>query len=330
MKLTIRFITVICVAALLLASGSAGMAEADQAERMTIAMQEFVGYGLFYLAKDKGFDKEEGVDLVFVDEQLDSARCDAFKEGMLDCEAGTLDLLISKRVQGAPVAAVMALDRSYGADGVVAVAGIDKVYDLAGKKVALASGDVGETFLMYLLRKENIPFDKVIIVSKGPDEVAQAFIGGEADAAVTWEPQLSKALTRPDSHLIITSKEIPELIVDTLNVREDFIKKHPRAIKALMRAWFKALKYYREHPSEASGMIARYYKMPADEYRESVKGLRWFDYARQDDVAERKALTDAFNEITELKYLNGKISDKPSADSAIDTALLKGLYEDRR
>jgi len=330
LRFAVKIITLICLVTLLLAPGCARQSADTRLPRMTLAMQGFVGYGLFYLVKDKGFDKEEGVDLVFVDEQLDSARRDAFKQGMLDCEAGTLDLLIAKRSQGAPIAAVMALDRSYGADGVVAVAEIDTVKDLAGKKVALARGDVGETFLMYLLRKEDIPFDKVTIVSKRPEEVAQAFLDGEADAAVTWEPQLSQALTRSDSHLIITSKDIPELIVDTLNVREDFIKKNPRAVKALMRAWFKAVKYYSAHPLEASGMISNYYGMRADEYRKSVEGLLWFDYTSQDDAAEYTALVAAFDEVAELKYMNGMIAERPAAKDAINTELLKGLYEDRR
>ncbi|MFH1075218.1 MAG: hypothetical protein V1752_09045, partial [Candidatus Firestonebacteria bacterium] len=55
---------------------------------VTIAFQEWVGYGPFYLAQEKGFCKEEGIELGFIDEQLDSARRDAFKQGMLDCEAG--------------------------------------------------------------------------------------------------------------------------------------------------------------------------------------------------------------------------------------------------
>ena len=52
-------------------------------KRITIAFQSWVGYGLFYLARDKGFCADEGIDLIIVDEQLDSARADAFK-GFLD------------------------------------------------------------------------------------------------------------------------------------------------------------------------------------------------------------------------------------------------------
>lgn len=326
-KWSIRFTAIICVAGFLIFPGCALTPHNKPPERITIAMQEFVGYGLFYLARDKGFCTAEGVDLVFVNEQLDSARRDAFSHGMLDCEAGTLDLLISKRSQGVPVVAVMKLDRSYGADGLVAAEGIDTVRGLAGKKVALATGDVGETLLIYLLRKEGLPYNEITIVPKSPEDVAQAFLKGEADAAVTWEPQLSIALTRPGSRVIVTSKELPEIIVDTLNVREDFIKNNPRAVMGLMRAWFRALKYYREHPMEASEVIARYYKISAEEYRNIVGGLRWIDYPLQNIArAHPGDMAEVFNELAELKYLSGKIAKKPPVEGAVDTTLLEALY----
>lgn len=300
------------------------------ARRMTIAMQEFVGYGLLYLAKEKGFDGEEGVDLVFVDEQLDAARRDAFKRGMLDCEAGTLDLLISKRSQGAPIAAVMELDRSYGADGIVAADGIKTLKDLVGKKVALAKGDVGETLLLYLLRREGLGMDKITVVARGPEDVAKAFLDGQASAAVTWEPFLSKALDRPGSGLIITSKDIPRLIVDTLNVRQDLVTEDPDAVKALMRAWFRALKYYREHPLESSGIISGHYRMSPEEYRRSVEGLVWTDYAEQSDPAGEEGFIELFDKVADLKYSSGLIAEKPSAKDAIIAGLLKDLYRKSR
>ncbi|MCX5715157.1 MAG: ABC transporter substrate-binding protein, partial [Candidatus Omnitrophica bacterium] len=58
--------------------------------RVSIAFQNWVGYGPLYLAQEKGFFKDEGIELVFIDEQLDAARGDALRAGMLDCEAGTI------------------------------------------------------------------------------------------------------------------------------------------------------------------------------------------------------------------------------------------------
>ena len=121
---------------------------------INIAFQQWVGYGLFYLAQEKGFCKEEGIDLVFVDEQLDSARRDAFKAGMLDCEGGTIDLLVSKSSQDTPIVAVMEIDQSFGGDAIVADKNIKKLEDLIGKRVAMSRDDVGETFVSVLFCRQ--------------------------------------------------------------------------------------------------------------------------------------------------------------------------------
>ena len=323
-----RAAVLLSIVLLVIFSGCGRKTEEGRLKPLTIAMQEWVGYGPLYLAKDKGFFRDEGVEVIFVDEQLDSARSEAFKEGMLDCEAGTIDLLISKRSRGAPVVAVMELDHSDGADGIVAVQDIRTLEDLVGKRVALSWDDVGQTLLSYFLYKKGMLLDKVVVVSRRPDEVDEAFLSGEADAVATWEPHLSHALKRPGSHLLLSSKDAPDTIVDTLNVREDLIKNDPQAVRALMRGWFRALKYYREHPAEASAIIAPYYKMSAEQYRKDVKGLRWIDYADQAAAGESDRLLATFNAINEIKFLSKRIPEKQDPGKAINTTLLKGLHED--
>jgi NitT/TauT family transport system substrate-binding protein len=295
--------------------------------KLNIAFQEWVGYGPLYLANEKGFFKEEGINLVFIDEQLDSARRDAFKAGMLDCEAGTIDLLVSKRAQGVAITAVLELDRSLGADAIVASQDIKKLEDLIGRKVALARDDVGETFLSYLFRDAGFSLDKVDIVPKSPEEVAQAFLNGEADAAVTWEPFLSQALQRPGAHMLISTKDKPGIIIDTLNIRQDLIKDNPRLVKSLIRAWFRAVKYYKDHPLEASEIIARHYNITAAEYREKVKGLLWVDYNEQLDAAYLKNWIEVFKNIAEIKLMNKRLDALPDVQGAINQDLLKTAYE---
>jgi len=68
--------------------------------------------------------------LVLIDEQLYSARRNAFKQGMLDCEAGTLDLLVSKATQDMPMAMVMELKVFNTAAGINSASGrIPKILD---------------------------------------------------------------------------------------------------------------------------------------------------------------------------------------------------------
>lgn len=297
---------------------------------VTIAFQEWVGYGLFYLADEKGFFKEEGIDIVFIDEQLDSARRDAFKQGMLDCEAGTLDLLIAKAAQDTPIAGVMKIDRSFGSDGIVAAEDINNLEDLIGKRVALARDDVGETLISALFYKKGLSFNNVIIVPKRLEDVSQAFLNGEADACVTWEPQLTRALKRPGSHILTSTREHPAIIIDTLNVRRDLVENNPGLVKRLMRGWFKALEFYRKHPNEASAIIAKYYKITPEQYRKQVEGLLWENYEEQQYPSKYKEWVEVFDVIAEVKLANGRIPQKPDTSKFLNHKLLENLYEDSK
>jgi len=321
-----------CVTTLLLVAlfftGCKEHSEKAELERVNIAFQEWVGYGPFYLGAEKGFFREEGIEVVFVDEQLDSARRDAFKQGMLDCEAGTIDLLISKRAQDTPIVAVLVIDHSLGSDGIVATQDIKTVEDLAGKKVAFARDNVGETFISYLFHKRGLSLDDITIIPRRPEDAWLVFVSGEADAVVTWQPWLTKAVQGGDGHILISTKDEPDIIIDTFNVRKDLVKNNPELVKKLMRGWFKAIEYYKEHPVEASEIIARHYDITAERYREQVTGLRWDDYQRQITPEEAEEWFEAFNTIAEIKFADGRIPMKPGAEKAIDTVLLGGLYED--
>lgn len=297
---------------------------------VTIAFQDWVGYGPFYLAREKGFCKEEGIELVIIDERLDSARRDAFKQGMLDCEAGTIDLLVSKAAQDTPIVAVMEIDQSFGADAIVATENIKTLDDLAGKRLALARDDVGETFISVLFNKRGLSFHSMIIVPKSSEKVGQAFLGGEADACVTWEPQVSQALQRPGAHILVSTKDLQGIIIDTLNVRRDLLENNPGLVKRLMRAWFKALNFYKAHPDEASEIIAPYYNISSEQYRKQVQGLKWDEYAVQKIPAEAQEWLEAFNAIAEVKLDNARILKKPDAANSLNHALLEKLYENSK
>lgn len=320
------------IAAALLALPSCSVPKEEKPlKSLTIAFQNFVGYGPFYLGRDKGFFRDEGVDLILVDEGIDVARRDAFKAGILDAEAGTIDLLVMKRADGIPVQAVMEIDRSVGADGVAGSADVRTLKDLPGRKVAMTRDDVGETFLAYLCSKKEVPFGQIVIVPGDPVSVADMFLKGEVDAVVTWEPNLSRALKRPGAHLLVTSKDYPRIIVDTLNVREAVIRRDPLLVRALIRGWFKSVAYYNEYPVESSTVIAPYYGMTPEEYRRAVEGLLWVDSDGQSDPERHRQLATLFDDIVEIKRANGRIRSKPRAEDAIMPAFIsKERHEDRK
>ncbi len=328
-----RWVHVLAVLVCLVASLECGRRQAkpDEPERLTIAFQEWVGYGPLYLAADKGFFAEEGLELVFVDEQLDAARREAFKAGMLDVEAATIDLLVTKRAFDTPIVAVSEVDRSLGGDAIVAIEEIHVLNDLVGRKVAFARDDVGETFLSFLFQKAGLSLDQITVVPTRPDQAAQAFLDGRADAAVTWEPWVPRALARPGAHVLLSTKDEPGIIIDVLNVREDVVRQKPGAVRALLRGWYRAIDYLRAHPEEASQSIAPYFGLTAAEYSEHVKGLYWptREEALSDFGTEGRPgrVYEVFDTVALIKHQNGRIPHRPDAASAIAPEILCTLHE---
>ena len=309
-------------------------ASRNQPGRLSIAFQSWVGYGPLYLAVEKGFFAEEGLDLLFVDEELDAARRDAFKAGILDAEAGTIDLLVHKRALDTAVVAVAEIDVSLGGDAVVATEEIQSLADLVGKRVALARDDVGETFLGAVLHEAGIGLSELTIVPVSPEKAGQAFLDGEVDAAVTWEPWVSEALARDGGHVLVSSKDKPGIIVDILTVREEIVREQPELVGKLLRGWYRAVSYTKSHPDEASEIIAPYFGVQPEEYRERVAGLRWptYEEACEDFGSTQKPgrLYEVFDTIALIKHAGGRIPRKPDAAQALDGRILRSLYDGER
>ncbi len=302
----------------------------EKVDRVNIAFDDWVGYGLFYLAQEKGFCKEEGIDLDIIFEPLDSARRDALKQRILDFEGGSLGLLVLKAAQDIPVVMVMELDLSYGADAIVSSKEIKSIEDLLNKKIALSRDDAGEHFISYLFYKKNLPFSKLKIIPTKPGNVATDFIKGKVDACVTWEPQVSKALQRSGAHVLATTRDYPGIIIDSLNVRRDILEKRPDLVKRLMRAWFKALEYYKDNPKESNKIIAKYYGVTPADYAKQVEGVLWNNYEKQMSPSKMQEWADAFDIIGKINLANGRIGNIPRIEEHIDYKILKDLYEDSK
>jgi len=246
-------------------------------------------------------------------------------------EAATIDLLVNKRAVETPVVAVTVIDLSLGGDAVVVTKDIRHLRDLVGKKVAFARDNVGETFLSFLFHQAGLSFDQITIVPTGVADAAQVFLAKKADAAVTWEPWVTRALARPGAHVLVSSKDEPGIIVDVLNVREDLLRRKPQAIRALLRGWYRAVDYYQAHPDEASKIIAPHLKVTPEQYRKQIGGLHWPSRKEALEafgtVDRPGRLRQVFDTIALIKHKNGRIPSRPKAGPALKPEILRALAD---
>src|SRR5689334_15039114 len=226
----------LCAAVLAIAAAPA-LAQTQQAQanpKVVLAMSGWTGFAPFTLGQEKGLFKKHGVDFE-IKKMPTQARHAAMAAGEVQAIATTIDTHITYVAAHVPVTQVLVIDSSTGGDGVLVKKGIETFADLKGKTVAVDNpGAVSHFWFAYLLREHGMSMKDVKPTNLGPQPAANAFAAGQFDAAVTYEPYMSGALKSvPDAKILVSSKETPGVIIDTLAFQPEFIKKNPNAVKGV-------------------------------------------------------------------------------------------------
>lgn len=262
-----RYIAVPLLFAVLLACPT-WLAAQQSTQELKIATFTWPGHGPFYVAEQLGFFEDAGVKVKLL--RMDSApeRRAALAAGRIDGAATTLDevILINNNVEN-KLKVVFETDQSNGADGVVAKKDIKTIADLKGKRVAFQGGVASQIFLMQVLKKAELTLKDVVWIHMSPEEAGAAFTSGKVDAAVTWEPWLSKANAMSDGHILISTAEVPGLIAAVLTVREINLQKNNKAWRAVTKAWFRAVKFCRDNPEKAHKIMAKVFELPVPDIK---------------------------------------------------------------
>jgi len=134
---------------------------------------------------------------------------------------------------------------------------IRSIADLKGKSVAFSEGSVSEFYLNVVLAKAGLEASDLTPVNMAAPEAGAAFVANKVDAAVTWEPWLSRGKQTEFGHLLVDSSTTPGLITDVVIATKDYVAKHGKETKAVVAAWNEAVAFQRAHPDEANAIMAK-------------------------------------------------------------------------
>lgn len=242
-----------------------------------VATLVWVGYAPIHLAKEKGFFRDHGIEVELRDIEDTAARRAALSSGSVDASVDIVDSFANAAAAGLPARVVLKLDDSMGGDGIVVRREIESVADLAGKTVAYPQGQPSHFFLLAVLEDAGLSSKDVRSLPMEADQAGAAFVSQQVDAAVTWEPWLSRAAGLPHGKILTTSREKPGLIVDVLTVRSDYLDERPEVVRAFAAGWFDAVEYWREHPEEANAVMAKALRVEPEVFAQMVQGVLYSD-----------------------------------------------------
>ncbi len=260
--------------------GSISGAQPAAAETIKIAHSTWVGYGPLYIARDKGIFKKNGVDVELVLMEDPKDRFPTLMADKIQMIASTVDTALLYLKNPRDFEYVVAIDDSDGGDGIVANKDIKTLADLKGKKVAVNEGSVSEFYLNVLLGRAGLKELDLNIVNMTAGDAGSAFVSKRVDAAVTWEPWLSKGKSAEQGHLLVDSSSTPGLITDVIIVKQSWAKEHSKEVAAVVKSWDEAVAFYEAHPDEAIEIMAKgvggWLKDPK-EFKATLSGIKFYD-----------------------------------------------------
>jgi NitT/TauT family transport system substrate-binding protein len=305
-----------------LAMLGAGGAYSQDLPKVTVAMSGWTGFAPLSLAEKAGIFKKNGVDVAikFIPQK---DRHLAIASGDVQCAATTVETFIVWNANGVPIKQVVQLDKSYGADGMVARNNISKITELKGKTVAASAPGTAPYFtLAWMLKKNGLTVKDVNIVNLEPGPAAQAFVAGQGDAAMTYEPYLSTVRGKPEAGKIIATTLDYPMVMDTFGCTPKFIQANPRLVQAMVNSYFEALEMIKREPKKSYEIMGSAVKQTGEQFERSQSYLRWQDRAANQRffAGELQAFS---KEAAALLLELGIIKSSPDINTIIDTSFIK-------
>ena len=227
--------------------------------RVRLSTSKNAWCSLTLIADSKGYFREEGlnVELSYTDGGrycLDALLSDSADLGnIVELNLAFLGFSGNKTV------VVVANTVKSTAMGIVArkSSGIEKLSDLAGKRLAFTPATQGDLFVHRLFKKNNMDLATVQVQKLQPKAIAPALASGAIDAASTWEPFLYACMRTLGTNAIIFRDPNAHVGYMHLAGRTVWVKQNPDAVKAALRAFRKAELFASAHPEEAQVLVAK-------------------------------------------------------------------------
>ena len=302
-------------------------AESGNMPKAIIGQSSWLGYAPFFIAQDKGFFKKYGIDVTVQPIESKNDSKTALAADRIQAISTTPDMHIMNEAAGLGIAQILALDTSVGGDGIVAKKEFNGLEDLKGKKVALdMTGSATFFWFQYLINQKGMTLQDFDVQNMSGGDAGAAFVAGKVDAAVTFQPWLSKAESTDFGHKIIDSKSSPGIIVDTLAMKREYMQQHPEVAKAIVNGWYDALDYMKSNPDDAIAIIAKHAGQTPEEVKKQLNDIQFYDeagnkayFGTKDNPGDFYKLNDIINNL----WVKLGIVDKPiDTHSIIDDSYL--------
>jgi ABC-type nitrate/sulfonate/bicarbonate transport system substrate-binding protein len=215
----------------------------------------------FYVALDKGWYKDEGIDL---DIQIPSDPSAALKQvafGHTEFGVSFEEEVTIARSQKVPIVSIAAIiQHNTSAFAALKGKGVTRPKDFEGKKYATYGAPLEKAVIAGLMECDGGNVDKVEFVDVGFDAFP-ALVGGKADFAwifLAWDGVQADIMNKPLDTVPLEGSCVPDYYTPVIISGETTLNEKPALVRRFMAATAKGYRYAIQHPDESAEILIKY------------------------------------------------------------------------
>lgn len=214
--------------------------------------------GLIYIAEDRGFFRENGLDARVKSYDSALSAIGGMKKGEVDISASTEYPLIAEVFGSGNIRVIACIDK-YQTTYLVGMKdrGILNRSDVAGKKIGVSHGSIGEFYLGRFLELHGMSTGDVTLVNVRPPQVVAALIAGQVDAVVGLQSDMVEIQGRFGNETVVWPVQSGQQTFNLVAGRDEWIAGHPMPVRQFLLSLSQGVDYLAEHPREAGVILQR-------------------------------------------------------------------------
>lgn len=275
---------------------------------LNIGIQPSAVFIPLYIAREKGWIEEALASSQVKVTYHDFESGPPMNEGLA---AGVLDIVVTGDVPA--VSAIAAGQKveivgfpGNGPDAYAMLARKDNAFvnsgaDLKGKKVATVVGSTGHNLTKKILEKYGLTFDDIDFINIGAGEVGIVLSTGQVDAAVIWEPNVTRLVDNGTAKIIENGSGVGLRGSNAFLARSQYVKDNSDVISVVLEQYARGVAEFEHLDEETLQKVADDLKLTPEQVKKIYPKYGYPVGVKQYDV---ECLQDTINFLVSIDKLS--------------------------